>query len=198
MPPDQVTQAPASASPAPTPPLAEVAEPHYSAVKLPKSVVTHLRPIARKSASGMIQLANPVSLRHGNPDLMPPRRAAWVYTNQLMAGSQTNYTANSLLPHELSAKRNVPKGVVYALVGSVLPYGAFLLAPLAPWIWVLSLTLPLASMLLAAGSLAKIKRNKTQFRGRGWAALALILATGYVGMVLFSLAALATSGVLWE
>ena len=126
------------------------------------------------------------------------RKPAWLYTSQLMAGSQTSYTANQVIPDEHPSKRRVPKGVFYALAGSVLPYGMFILAPVAPWVWLLSLTLPLASMLVAAGSLAKIRRNKTQLRGRGWAALALILATSFVGMALVSLAALATSGILWE
>ncbi|MBO0935984.1 hypothetical protein J2I47_05445 [Fibrella sp. HMF5335] len=196
-PPDQVTLAPAPVHLSTAPQPSESAEPHYSTAALqPRKTVhgtTAPRPITTSLA-----LSTGVPVRHGNPDITVPRRPAWLYTSQLMAGSQTNYTANQLIPDELPSKRRVPKGVFYALGGSVLPYGLFLLAPVAPWVWVLSLTLPLASMLIAAGSLAKIRRNKAQFRGRGWAALALVLATSFVGMALVTFAALATSGILWE
>jgi hypothetical protein len=195
--PDRATQAAASA---PLPIVAnsdEPVEPYYSSAKPQQKVAGPARvSVARPTTSVALPVGAPV--RHGNPDLSPPRRAAWLYTSQLMTGSQTSYTANQIIPDELPSKRRVPRGVFYALAGSALPYGFFLFSPLAPWVWVLSLTLPLASMLVATGSLSKIRRNKTQFRGRGWAALALVLATSYVGMALVTLAALATSGILWE
>ncbi len=196
--PDRATQATASAR---LPTMAKSDEsvaPYYSTPKPQQKVAGPIPvPVPKPAVVNMALLAG-VPVRHGNPDLSTPRRPAWLYTTQLMTGSQTSYTASQVIPDELPSKRRVPRGVFYALAGSALPYGLFLFSPLAPWVWVLSLTLPLASMLVATGSMAKIRRNKTQFRGRGWAALALILATSYVGMALVTLAALATSGILWE
>ncbi|MBO0929658.1 hypothetical protein [Fibrella aquatilis] len=194
--PDRVTQAPAPAQ-LPTPaPASEPVEAHYSATQrtAAPSLSARLLPPAHTPYSALAM----ASIRHSNPDLTVSRKPAWLYRSQLMAGSQSTYTASQIIPDVHPSKRRVPKGVFYALAGSVMPYGLFILAPVSPWVWVLSLTLPLASMLVATGSLAKIRRNKSQFRGRGWAALALILATSFVGMALVTLAALATSGILWE
>ena len=196
--PDWATQAPASARLPTVARSHEPTEPYYSPKQPQQKIASPAQVSVVRPATVNIALPAGVPLRHGNPDLSAPRRPAWLYTSQLMAGSQTSYTANQVIPDELPSKRQVPRGVFYALAGSALPYGLFLFSPLAPWVWVLSLTLPLASMLVATGAMAKIRRNKSLFRGRGWAALALILATSYVGMVLVTLAALATSGILWE
>lgn len=195
---DRATQAPASVR---LPAIAnseEQTESYYSSKQPQQKIASPAQVSVGRPAAVNIILPAGVPLRHGNPDLAAPRRPVWLYTSQLMAGSQTSYTANQVIPDELPSKRRVPRGVFYALAGSALPYGLFLFSPLAPWVWVLGLTLPLASILVAAGSLSKIRRNKSLFRGRGWAALALILATSFVGMTLVTLAALATSGILWE
>lgn len=136
-------------------------------------------------------------VRHANPDAQPLRRRTWLTQKVLFAPSGESYTAQRL-PIDGPAKRAVPKGAVYALAGSALPYGLLLVNSLPAWAWWLSLSLPVASLFLATGALTKIRRNKTQYRGKGWAIAAMLLATSYLGMVLVAAAALATSGVLWE
>lgn len=136
-------------------------------------------------------------VRHLNPDAAPARRRTWLQQPVLFAPTGDSYTAQRL-PTTFSTKRAVPKGAVYALAGSTLPYGLLLIRNLPNWAWLASLALPVASLFLATGSIAKIRRNRGQFRGKGWAIAALLLATSYMGVALYALAALAASGTLWE
>lgn len=135
--------------------------------------------------------------RHANPDAQPARRRTWLNQKVLFAPSGETYTAQRL-PIDVPAKRVVPKGAVYALAGSTLPYGLLLINSLPAWAWWLSLSLPVASLFLATGAMTKIRRNKAQYRGKGWTIAAMLLATSYMGMVLVAVAALASSGILWE
>ncbi|MEZ0607008.1 hypothetical protein ACAW74_00770 [Fibrella sp. WM1] len=136
-------------------------------------------------------------VRHANPDAQPTRRRTWLHQSVMFAPAGDTYTAPRL-PSTFTTKRAVPKGAVYALAASVLPYGLLLFRSLPNWAWLASLALPVASLFMATGALAKIRRNRGQYRGKGWAIAALLLATGYMGMVLYAVAALATSGILWE
>lgn len=145
----------------------------------------------------VVAATNATSARHANPDAQPTRRRTWLDQRVLFAQSGESYTAQRL-PIDVPAKRTVPKGAVYALAGSALPYGLLLINSLPVWAWWLSLSLPVASLFLATGALTKIRRNKPQYRGKGWAIAAMLLATSYLGMVLVAVAALTTSGVLWE
>lgn len=136
-------------------------------------------------------------VRHPNPDAQPIRRRTWLQQPVMFAAAGDSYTAPRL-PDTFTTKRAVPKGAIYALAGSALPYGLLLFRSLPSWAWLASLALPVASLFLATGALAKIRRNRGQFRGKGWAVAALLLATGYMGMVLYAVVALTSSGILWE
>lgn len=135
--------------------------------------------------------------RHQNPDAQSAKRRSWLHQSLLYVPSGEHYTAPRFIA-TVNTKRTVPKGTIYALAGGALPYGLFLVDKLPVWAWWMSLALPVASLFLATGSLAKIRRNREQFRGRGWAVAAMLLATSYLGMVLYAVAAIAASGVLWE
>lgn len=141
--------------------------------------------------------AGTVQVRHSNPDAQPTRRRTWLHQSVMFVGAGDSYTAPRL-PDTFTTKRAVPKGAIYALAGSALPYGLLLFRSLPSWAWLASLALPVASLFLATGALAKIRRNRGQFRGKGWAIAALLVATSYMGMVLVAVAALASSGILWE
>lgn len=186
--------------PAPTAFLAPPPEPELlvEADTVPAASLASVRGGAGAAApSPAARFANAAPARHANPDAQPTRRRTWLDQRVLFAPSGENYTAQRL-PIDVPAKRAVPKGAVYALAGSALPYGLLLINSVPAWAWWLSLSLPVASLFLATGALTKIRRNKAQYRGKGWAIAAMLLATSYLGMVLVAVAALATSGILWE
>lgn len=98
----------------------------------------------------------------------------------------------------LSTKRKVPGLVKASLAGGILSQGLVLLGAASGVIWILAMTLPLASVLLGVAGLAKISRQREEYRGKGWAMSAIMLATGALGLALVAAAALATSETIWK
>lgn len=98
----------------------------------------------------------------------------------------------------LTTKRRVPNLVKASLAGGVVSQGLLLLGTASGTIWFLAVLLPIASVLMGVAGLAKITRQREEYRGKGWAMSAIMLATGALGLAIVAAAALATSEILWK
>lgn len=132
--------------------------------------------------------------RHRNPDSYSRQRP-----NRLFGSIPVSHVApKSQTIDRHSANRKTHRLGLVALGLSALAYAPLLLAGTGTLALVMTLTLPLAAVLLGIASLTTIRRNKERFRGKGWAMAAIVLGTGVMGMALVAIAALTVSRVVWE
>ncbi len=140
----------------------------------------------------------PMSTHSRNPEAREPSRKKWLHSISL---NNDPTTVDYAPPHEqpiLTTKRKVPGIVKGAVVGGILSQGLLLFGTATGALWLLTIMLPLASVLIGIAGLAKISRRREEFRGKGWAMSAIMLATGALGLALVAAAALATSEVIWK
>ncbi|WP_460981021.1 hypothetical protein [Spirosoma fluminis] len=123
--------------------------------------------------------------RHLNPENHSPKRLGRLFRSIPAAHVAPRMQA---IDHNSTNRRTHPLAVI-ALGVSVLGYVPLLLAASGTLVWVLSVTLPLAAVLMGAASLTTINRNKDRYRGRGWAMAAIMLGTGMLGLALVAIAA---------
>jgi len=133
-----------------------------------------------------------------NPESRESNRKSWLQRLNVNNDPTTaEYTPRREVP-VLSTKRKIPGIVKASLAGGILSQGLLLLGMASGTIWILAITLPLASVLLGIAGLAKISRQREEYRGKGWAMSAIMLATGALGLALVAAAALATSETIWK
>ncbi|TAE24587.1 MAG: hypothetical protein EAZ91_20210 [Cytophagales bacterium] len=97
-----------------------------------------------------------------------------------------------------SGKRRVPGLVKAAAAGGIVSQVLVLLGAASTGLWLVAILVPIASMLVGVAGLAKITRQRDEYRGKGWAMSAILLATGALGLALMAAAALVMSGVVWK
>lgn len=83
--------------------------------------------------------------------------------------------------------------VKVSLARAIVSQGLLLLGTATCMVWLLTVILALASVLVGVSGLAKISCQREDYRGKGWAMSAIMLATGALGLALVAAAALATS-----
>lgn len=133
-----------------------------------------------------------------NPEAHESKRKGWLHKISLNTDpATTDYALRREAPL-LSTKRKVPALVKVSLAGAVVSQGLLLLGAASGTLWLLAVTLPLASVLVGIAGLAKISRRREDYRGKGWAMSAIMLATGALGLALIAAAALATSEAIWK
>ncbi|MFD2570898.1 DUF4190 domain-containing protein [Spirosoma soli] len=157
-----------------------------------KEVAEPAAPVRQMSA--VASQASTHSTRHSNPDSYPTRRInTWFSKIPVAHVAPRTHTID-----RNSTNRKTHPLALVALGLSVLAYAPLLLAATGTAMWVLSVTLPLAAILLGVASVTTIKRNKDRYRGKGWAMAAIVLGTGVLGLALVAIAALSLSNLVWE
>jgi hypothetical protein len=133
-----------------------------------------------------------------NPEAHESKRPGWMQRVSLNTDPSTTEYAPRREAPLLSTKRTVPGLVKGSLAGAIVSQGLLLFGAASGTLWLLAVTLPLASVLVGIAGLAKISRRREEYRGKGWAMSAIMLATGALGLALVAAAALATSEVVWK
>ena len=141
---------------------------------------------------------HPTPMHVRNPEARESKRKGWLHKISLNADyATTDYAPQHEAP-VLSTKRKVPGTVKVSLAGAIVSQGLLLLGTATGAVWLLTILLPLASVLLGVAGLAKISHRREDYRGKGWAMSAIMLATGALGLALVAAAALATSEAIWK
>ncbi|MCY7359412.1 MAG: hypothetical protein LH609_18540 [Rudanella sp.] len=140
----------------------------------------------------------PTSTHSRNPEAREPRPKKWLHSINLNNDPAIVDYAPQREQPVLTTKRKVPGIVKGAMVGGILSQGLLVFGTATGALWFLTIILPLASVLIGIAGLAKISRRREEFRGKGWAMSAIMLATGALGLALVAAAALATSEVIWK
>ncbi len=141
---------------------------------------------------------HPTSTHIHNPEARELKRASWLRRISLNADpATTDYAPHREVP-VISTKRKVPGSVKASLAGAIVSQGLLLLGTATGTVWLLTVLIPLASVLVGVAGLAKISRRREEYRGKGWAMSAIMLATGALGLALVAAAALATSEAIWK
>ena len=131
---------------------------------------------------------------HRNPDSYALQRL-----NRQNGSSTIAHVAPlSQLIDRHSLARKTYKPALLALGLALLSYTSLFLTGGSTLLWILSITLPMASTLLGTASLLTINRNKERYRGKGWAMAAIVVGTGALGLALVAVAALSVSKIVWE
>lgn len=133
-----------------------------------------------------------------NPDAPKPPKSVWLHKITTPRDPSLREYAPRHEPLVLSGKRKVPGLVKASVIGGGLGQVLMLLGigTISTTFWALSLLVPIAALLLGVAGLAKINRRREEFRGKGWAMTAIMLATGALGLALVAAAALATSEIV--
>lgn len=141
---------------------------------------------------------HPQAAHVSNPEAPKPGKKQWL---QKLTVASTPPTLEYAPRHEtpiLTIKRKVPGLTKASIAGGIISHFLLLFGTTATAVWLVSILVPLAATLIGIAGLAKITRRREEFRGKGWAMSAIVLATGALGLALVAVAALATSETIWK
>jgi hypothetical protein len=133
-----------------------------------------------------------------NPEARESKKAQWLRQISVVNNPSVAEFAPRHEAPVVTTKRRVPGLVKASLAGGIASHGLLLLGAASSTIWILAMLVPLASILLGVAGLAKIARRRDEYRGKGWAMSAIMLATGAIGLAMVAAAALATSEIVWK
>lgn len=160
--------------------------------------ILHTEQQPEKSAISTETIDQPKAAYLRNPDAPKPPKSVWLHKITTPRDPSLREYAPRHEPLVLSGKRKVPGLVKASVVGGGLGQVLMLLGigTISTTFWALSLLVPIAALLLGVAGLAKINRRREEFRGKGWAMTAIMLATGALGLAMVAAAALATSEIV--